>query len=89
MSLTVALTAESGTKALDDDAAMSRAMVVFPVPGGPQRITELQPIGVDEGPQRFARSEQLVLADDLVEACGVAAGRPEGRDGSTGPRLLL
>ena len=53
---------------------MSRASVVLPVPGGPQRITEREPVGLDERPQRPPRPEQVVLADDLVEGAGPQPG---------------
>ncbi len=39
-SFTDALTADSGSNALAVVSAMSRASVVLPVPGGPQKITE-------------------------------------------------
>ena len=39
-SFTVAVTADSCSNAFDVVRAMSWAMVVFPVPGGPQRITD-------------------------------------------------
>ncbi len=39
-SFTVALTADSCTKTFEVDWAISLAIEVFPVPGGPQRITD-------------------------------------------------
>ena len=54
---------------------MTRARVVLPVPGGPQRITEREPVGLDQHPQRLARAEQVVLADDVVEGPGPQPGR--------------
>ena len=53
---------------------MRRAIVVLPVPGRAPEDHRRQPVGLDEHPQRRARAEQVLLADDLVEACG-AAGR--------------
>ncbi len=40
MSLTPASTADSDSKRASQERATSRARVVFPVPGGPQRIIE-------------------------------------------------
>ena len=34
-----------------------------------------QPVGLDEGPERLARAEQVVLADDVVEGAGPQARR--------------
>jgi hypothetical protein len=39
-SFTEAVTAESCTNALEVNRAISRATEVFPVPGGPQKITD-------------------------------------------------
>jgi hypothetical protein len=40
MSFTPDVTAENGTKRAFELLAIRRAMVVFPVPGGPQRIMD-------------------------------------------------
>ena len=45
-SFTLADTAERASKAAVVVPAMSRASVVLPVPGGPQRMTELQPVAL-------------------------------------------
>ena len=50
-------------------------MVVLPVPGGPQRITDDSRSASMSDPQRPAGAEQVLLADDLVERAGPQAGR--------------
>ena len=42
-------------------------MVVLPLPGGPQRITDIGLRTAHQLAQRRARSEQVLLADELVE----------------------
>ena len=54
---------------------MSRASVVLPVPGGPQRITDESRSASISDAQRPARAEQLLLADDLVERARPQPGR--------------
>lgn len=84
-SLTPAVIAESSTKRLLVALLTTYASVVFPMPGGPQRITEDGPARpaapLADQAQRRARLEQMLLADDLVEGAGAhpdsqwAAGR--------------
>ena len=47
--------------------ATASASVVLPVPGGPQKIALREPVLLDEAAQRPARSDELVLADDVVD----------------------
>ncbi len=66
-SFTEALTADSGTNALVVASAISRANVVFPVPGGPQKMTDdsrSASISRRSGPPF---GEQVLLTDHLVE----------------------
>ena len=55
------------------------ASVVLPVPGGPQRITETGPAGPPAASARRRSGEpareQVLLADDLVDASAGASGR--------------
>ena len=47
--------------------ATRRAIVVLPGAGRPPEDHRREPVGLDEDPQRLARPEQVLLADDLVE----------------------
>ena len=58
--------------------ASSRATVVLPVPGGPQKIRRAERARGEQPRQRAVRPEQMVLPDDLGEALSGAAGRPAG-----------
>ena len=60
-------TALKATKRACVRSAISRAMVVLPVPGGPQKISDCSDVGLDRLAQRRARREHGLLADDLVE----------------------
>ena len=45
-----------------------------------------QPVGLDQHPQRLARSQQVLLAHHLVERCGAAAGPRAALAGPIDPR---
>ena len=66
-SFTDAFTAESGTNALVVASAMSRASVVFPVPGGPQKITDDSRSASISRRSGRPSAEQVLLSDHLVE----------------------
>ena len=76
-------TAESCTKCSPERAASSRAIVVLPQPGGPQRISEASEPARQHARQRAVGTEQMVLADDLVEC---ARTQPVGQRARTGRR---
>ena len=83
-SLTPAVTAESSTNRRPVARLTRWASVVLPVPGGPQRITEIGDDRAgrhrsDQPPQRRSGRQQVVLADHLVERRGrirTASGPP-------------
>ncbi len=82
-SLTPAVTADIGTKAFRVAPAMRRARVVLP---GARRAPEDhrgQPVGLDQGPQRPARGQQVVLADDLVQGTRAHPGGQRGLGGQS------
>ena len=58
-SLTPAVMAESSTNRRFDDRAMACARVVFPVPGGPHRITEVDPAVAASGSARATSGDPL------------------------------
>ena len=66
-SLTPAVTADRATNALAVAPAISRARVVLPVPGGPQRITDDSRSASIRARRGRPGRQQVVLADDLVE----------------------
>ena len=41
--------------------------MVFPVPGGPAKIIDVSPVGGEHSGQQLAWSEDVRLAEDLVE----------------------
>ena len=56
--------------------AITLASVVFPVPGGPQRMDRAEPVGFDQAAQRrLPGAEEVALADDVVER---VRAHPEG-----------
>ena len=59
ISFTPAVTAESGSKCAPTASASSRAIVVLPQPGGPQRISDGSVARVDQRAQPGAAREQL------------------------------
>ena len=61
---------------------MSRAMVVLPVPGGPQRITDDSRSASMSARSGLPGAEQVALADDLVEGAGPQPGRQRRRRAS-------
>ena len=67
ISFTPESTTESERKQALAWAATSRPSVVFPVPGGPQKIYGVGAAGLDRGPQRLAGAEDVLLADEFVE----------------------
>ena len=73
-----ALTAESSSKAASACSAASRASVVLPVPGGPNRTIECGSPDSSDVAQRRALAEQVLLADVARRACAGACGRPAG-----------
>ena len=74
-SLTPAVTADNGSNAFSVAPATRRAMVVLPVPGGPQRITDDSRSRLDQYAQRLAKAQQVLLADHVVEGTGPQARR--------------
>ena len=79
-------TADSVSNALALTPAMRRAMVVLPVPGGPQRMSDDSRSDFDQDPQRLARPEQVLLADDLVERSAAAAAPRAAPGAPAAPR---
>ena len=67
ISLMPEVTALNATNSAPATDASSRASVVLPVPGGPQRISEWSAPLLERLPQRPARAEQMRLPDVLVE----------------------
>ena len=53
---------------------MSRARVVLPVPGGPQRITDDSRSASMRARSGRPGAEQVLLADDVVEGAGPQPG---------------
>ncbi len=66
-SFTPADTAETSTNARSVCLLTIAAIVVFPVPGGPQSSTDIDLPPLDQLPQGRALGSQLRLADELVE----------------------
>ena len=80
MSLMPASTALNETKLASVRSAMTRASVVLPVPGGPQRISDCSVSCSIAQSQRRAGVEQRLLPDDVVERPGAhALGQRGGR----------
>ena len=48
-------------------AASRRASVVFPVPGGPHRMSDGSSARLERAPQQLARPQQVRLPDELVQ----------------------
>ena len=67
MSLTPAITAESCMNSASARRAISRASVVLPVPGGPQRISECSWPFSSAWRSGLPGAQHLLLADELVE----------------------
>ena len=67
-SFTPAVSADIATKRRSVARATRWAMVVLPLPGGPQRITDIGRPPADQPPQRRAGGQQVILADQFVEA---------------------
>ena len=82
-----ASTALCSSKLASVAAAIARASVVLPEPGGPWRIIECSRPGLDRAAQRRLRAEQLALADDLVERARAHA-RGERRVRAREPALV-
>ncbi len=66
-SFTPAVTALSCSNARRVVPATASANVVLPVPGGPQKIALAEAVLLDEATQRPARTDELVLTDDVVD----------------------
>ena len=64
---TVAETAESSSNSAPVVSATIRASVVLPVPGGPTGSSDGTRSRLDRAPQRPARPDDVLLADELVE----------------------
>ena len=67
MSLTPAMTAESCMNSASARRAISRASVVLPVPGGPQRISECSWPFSSAWRSGLPGAEHLLLADEFIE----------------------
>ncbi len=76
MSLTPAMTAESCMNSASARRAISRASVVLPVPGGPQRISECSWPLLQRLAQRLARRRAPVPGRRIHRACAAACDRP-------------
>ena len=74
-SFTLADTADSCSYALAVWRAMTWASVVFPVPGGPQKIADDRRSDSTSTRSGLPGPDQLVLPDDVVEAVGPQPGR--------------
>ena len=74
-SFTPAVTADSGSNALLVAPATRRAIVVLPVPGGPQSTTDDSRSASMSTRSGRPRPEQVLLADHLVERPGPQPGR--------------
>ena len=68
MSATPASTALRVTKRLAVVLAMTRARVVLPVPGGPERMYRGELVLLDRPPEKAAGPDDVLLAGELVEA---------------------
>ncbi len=53
--------------------AISRASVVLPTPGGPQRMMEVELVALDLAAQRLAGAEDVLLADVILQPLGAHA----------------
>ena len=80
-----ASTALNGTKCACVISAMTRASVVLPVPGGPQRMIDCSRSRSIASRSGLPGAEDLLLADELVERARPhplgergAGGRPRG-----------
>ena len=56
-------------------AATILASVVFPLPGGPKKIADADPVFLDRAPERRSFAEHVLLPDELVERGGPQAHR--------------
>ena len=80
-SSTRAETAEISSNAAPVRSATIRAIVVFPVPGGPEEDHRRRPVLLDREPERRARREHVLLADELLEP---RRAQPNGQRGVLG-----
>jgi hypothetical protein len=74
------------TKRRPTASASSRAIVVLPVPGGPQRMIELSLPAATMPADRAFGSGEMLLADDIVQLRG--RSRSASGLGSSIPRSL-
>ncbi len=73
MSLTPDSTADNAMNSAWKASAISRASVVLPTPGGPHRIIECACARFERDAQRLAGTEQMLLADHVVQRFGPQA----------------
>ena len=83
MSLTPAMTADSCMNSASARRAMSRASVVLPVPGGPQRISEWSWPRSSAWRSGLPGAEHLLLPDEFIEVRGRMRSA-SGRSASSG-----
>ena len=84
-SFTPAFTADICSNARAVLPATARASVVLPVPGGPQNSTDDSRSDLDERPQRPTWSDEVVLADDVIDRARPQPGGERRRDCDAAP----